>query len=1115
MPRKRKLDEVQNDEVPTEGAYKCNVCGQCFLRGCGLASHVKKHTPVVFECTQCDYRCKHKPSYERHFAMAHMNITESGPLVAINDGYNPNATPILPREIKREIVDNNGVEEMMEEEPNEFSTSPAPIITKMSLRATPKVTPRMAERDCPPRLIAKAKPKMTNNSKSLAGPSGFPKPRNLSTPRAAPAPIIKKETIIVPAITKKDDYVCPMCPEHFSCSQRVAFHIMCHRTKLHQAPKGIKYFSKKLGERRGVFKFRSTQMKRWRKSYDGRSVEQKRAQRVWHMELNFGHPLVDTFRIPTMRKPESSTRVNSEASAVKVIPGKKKITKKMLKMKSGEAFGQKLTCEGTHYYLCRHCPYTTWNATSLWRHGRNHIQRSKQGWTCISCSYSSAVRVRVDLHVKLHKEFVENDHEYLAWLRYERRTNKADLDKPVTRKMQETLRSLAIPAPIISQRPVRMSLRIFEKPVPPVQPVIVPVPRQTYKRNKNEPKVDIEALMRQQKMEAEARATSDMESESVHECNQRIFVLPPNSKFAKMMNRTQAASPELEEEYEQPPQLERMEESPPNLERMMELPSKPVVKKPTEPVVPKPKVKMVKFLEPEEEVPKLVKTAVSVSKNFVSQTPTSSAAALKIDTLAVPVSTPCTSSSLTPSAPPPLTPNESTPKAKKEPVVVPVDVPAEEAKKGKGNEPISKAGNKLVNKNKTPPITYPVAKPVTRAMTKSGLSPAPPTLKDIGVVKKVPRIPIKIEMKVEIESDDDQEDEVDNTSKDKTYKRPAKKPLEEVSVEPIRKSSRLSLRKGAENASEDQPSIQIPIPEVVEEPIQVPQVEAVKEPKKDSVKERAPELVKEKRQEPANQPPQLRIQRPVEEKVENNAEPTAPVLTPESTTPPPKLHSILITHNSSTERKSREPSLDRASSSNYSREDSLEPPPLFKIPIVVPKVRDFIHFQPGHALFNQTRHPVETYQLFGEAWDEYRKKANAPTVVNAGIKFVKNLDPLAKAQIGRNNAKEYLMRELEIERSRVCPDCPFKNYDLKKFRQHRDRHYYVSRHKCKECNYSSPNPHQVKDHMYVDHYLSDVRHVEGLPSSESEEEEETPPPIDDYVPEPRPKQRRRRRRANW
>ncbi|EGT30279.1 CBN-SPR-3 protein [Caenorhabditis brenneri] len=1105
MPRKRKLDEVINDAEPIEGAYKCDVCGQTFLRGCGLASHVKKHTPVVFECAQCDYRCKHKPSYERHFATTHMNIMESGPLVVINDGYKANPVPILMREIKREIVEEDGEEDMDEDDHVEPPKTAAPIITKMSLRATPKVTPRMAERDCPPRVIAKAKPKLVNNATSVAGPSEPPKAVNLPITRTAPVPIVKKtlkEAVVIPAISKKEDYTCPMCPEHFSCSQRMAFHIMCHRTKSHQAPRGIKYFSKRLGERRGMFKLRSPQMKRWRLSFDNRSVDQKRAQRLWHMELNFGHSIPSS-RLPILNIPESSTRVNGE-----VKNSKKNITRKKLKMRSGEAFGQKITHEGTHYYLCRHCPFTTWNVSSLWRHGRNHVQRSKQGWTCISCSFTSSIRVRVDLHVKLHKEFAETEPEYLAWVRYERRTNKSDLDKPGSKKMQE-LKTLAIPAPIVSQRPLRMSLRVPPaKPILPAQSMMVPMPRPTKRRGK-EAQVDLGAIMRMHKMNAEALASGDYESENVQECNQRVFVLPPNSKFAAMVkqNETPEPSPEPEDEDEEPPELERMAESPPKLERMVDLPPILVVAKKTESVPPKPKTKSVTFLEPKEQVPKPTNIAQSTPDRSVSQTPTSSTAALKIDTPPPAVLTPCTTSSLTPSAPAPLTPNESTPDANKKPVVVPVA--AKETKKEKVQEPISKEGNKPVNKPpKAPPITYPVAKPVTRAMTKSGLSPAPPTLKDIGVVKKVPRTPAKVEIKKDVESDNDQEAEADNTSKDKSYKRPAKKPTEEVSMEPVRKSTRLSSRKqvfGA--ASGERSSIQSPAPEVVEKPVQALQAETVKEPEKN--------LEKEQSHEPAKDSTKKPVQLPVKQVLEKSADPLPSIQIEKSVTPPPKLSSVLIPINTPSKSTSREPSLERASSSDRSREDSLEPPPLFKMPIVVPKIRDFVHFEPGRALFNQTRHPIETYDLFGKAWDEYKKKANAPPVVNAGIKFIPNLSPIAQAQIGRNNPREYLLRELEIERSRECPDCPFKNYDLKKFRLHRDRHYHVGRHKCKECSYSSHNPHQVQDHMYVDHYLSDVRQAEGLPSSESEEEEEAPPLVDEFVPEPRPKQKRRRRRANW
>ncbi|CAI2356907.1 unnamed protein product [Caenorhabditis sp. 36 PRJEB53466] len=165
--------------------------------------------------------------------------------------------------------------------------------------------------------------------------------------------------------------------------------------------------------------------------------------------------------------------------------------------------------------------------------------------------------------------------------------------------------------------------------------------------------------------------------------------------------------------------------------------------------------------------------------------------------------------------------------------------------------------------------------------------------------------------------------------------------------------------------------------------------------------------------------------------------------------------------------------------------------------------------------FKVPRDPEEIEELYEEAMEEYESllkiyKAHFQTPA------YKKLSPECKAQFGRNNPREYLAKELPAEKSGQCPDCPYHEHkDLEKFRLHRDRHYYVASQKCKECNFQSPNPHEVMDHMFIDHYLNDVRAVEGISSSESEPEEVAPPPEKRRRGGGRGRGRRGRRRANW
>ncbi|CAL2034392.1 unnamed protein product [Caenorhabditis brenneri] len=147
-----------------------------------------------------------------------------------------------------------------------------------------------------------------------------------------------------------------------------------------------------------------------------------------------------------------------------------------------------------------------------------------------------------------------------------------------------------------------------------------------------------------------------------------------------------------------------------------------------------------------------------------------------------------------------------------------------------------------------------------------------------------------------------------------------------------------------------------------------------------------------------------------------------------------------------------------------------------KDPLKPPKLEDFYEI-PGCS-FGEERHPVEAIDFYERALEKYDKMMKAR-------KFAQREGPPPILR-----AREYLRKKAEIEESRECPDCPYKNPNLTKFRAHRDRHELGGLVKCSECNYGSHSRIATKKHMFFDHYLNDVKVLEGLPSSDSEGEEE-------------------------
>uniref|UniRef100_A0A1I7TIG6 C2H2-type domain-containing protein n=1 Tax=Caenorhabditis tropicalis TaxID=1561998 RepID=A0A1I7TIG6_9PELO len=756
-PRKRKLDKVTKMEQTEEGHYKCHLCGQLFYRGCGLASHLRRHAPITYDCNHCRYSSKHKHALDKHVASAHTEVIESGPLL-----------PLDTRVIKKEPSLTPENEAEIKEEPE------SDVEVKPQIKATRRVV------------------KKKTLKRKRTGPGTSTKKR----------PFLKKPRIIreLPAITKKDSYGCPLCPAQFNCHQRAAFHIIYHRQQLHLAPTYAKYFSKKTSDQRGGFKMRSREMRRWRMTTKKHSALQRRDRVLWHMEQNFGHSIRNTVEPRDQDKTlvlKSAKRKKSQIDIV--IRGvQKSVFRKNLRMNGGLDIGQKVTYEGTHYYFCRECPYTSWSASSLWRHYRNHTNASPQSWTCICCSYTSNNRVKVDSHVKLHKRMPESELEYSNWLRYERRVNKVDLDKPAPKKSQTE--------------------NIYAK-------------------------------------EFNTRSTS--------------------SVFQRMV-RTPANQPE------EPPVAKKTISLPPSMVR--------------------PQLQLRQTRKPSQ----FPKIEMGVHRNVLivrgGRVPMRGAMKYKPGMAQTHIAQPQSSSY--------------------------------------GLQPKMQI--------KKPESGYLNEKKPLLDNTHSFSKPANPSTKFIKVVTK-------------------------------------------IKEEPSTSTS---------SSCDSQPT-----------------------------------------------------------------------------------------------------------SSNAAGSESSTPG------LREPKIEDFRYTEQEQPGFPQVRHCADAWDCCVRAKKEYEKAVNAPVYPVAKINYPKVMLPEAIAQIGRNNMLEYIKRETEIENSRECADCPFKCNDIVKFRRHRDRHYNGGSHVCKECNYASYNFHQVKEHMFVDHYLSDVKIIEGYPTSESEDEAPPPPPP---PPPPKPKKRKgRKRRANW
>lgn len=66
--------------------------------------------------------------------------------------------------------------------------------------------------------------------------------------------------------------------------------------------------------------------------------------------------------------------------------------------------------------------------------------------------------------------------------------------------------------------------------------------------------------------------------------------------------------------------------------------------------------------------------------------------------------------------------------------------------------------------------------------------------------------------------------------------------------------------------------------------------------------------------------------------------------------------------------------------------------------------------------FQKQRHPLEAIAMYEKAKREYEKNHCFPNlpIFEFNIEY-KNLHPLAKAQYGKNNMKEYFLNEMEVE----------------------------------------------------------------------------------------------------
>uniref|UniRef100_A0A8R1HRE6 C2H2-type domain-containing protein n=1 Tax=Caenorhabditis japonica TaxID=281687 RepID=A0A8R1HRE6_CAEJA len=851
MPRKRKADQMMKDSESGNG-YSCPLCKQTFQRGCGLASHLRRHAPVLLKCTLCEYTCKHKYAYDRHMVQVHKVRPE---------GYNESVRRSQSRNSTREPS------ETAEGDQSDYEEEMPVLVREDSEEKEEKVLTPLPTHPSPP--------------------------------------------IVLP-------FGCPTCSDRFEHKSRAAFHIQCHRQRKWRVPK-VRIMFRRLGRvmNRG-FRQGSHSMVRWRLNCERRTIPQRRAYLYKYMEENFGGPVPKLFKshtgngvVPAQPSSELSTtpasrsRTTSRPSETVVQNNGTvaMVRKNKLRMKSNIAFAQKMLVDNCQFYLCRKCPYTTWNVSSLWRHFRHHTQLSRRSYTCVACTFSSIHMRSIVQHSKMHTT-LENDTEYFNWLRFEKDVNITDLSTTVDAKPVLSLSSTLIAkamssASLVSPRKTRSIVIKQEIPSPtPMSPAptLRPV---SPSRIKQEPISPIPKLFSQDQFKWNSGTAS------------RVLTVK------------------------------------------------------TEPI----EVKNVKKYLEQSRAKELDLNGSIV--NYINGNPKKSVGSS----------------------------SASTPMAKKAGLVVKTENSANVSTTAKTN---TRAKTSLSSKSSQ-------AAPVSARPIRSAAS---------------------------------------------TYKIVPKSDL------PAKATSTKTLK---------------------------PFTSASAAPSAAKIKpERAAQLL-------------------AASYAENKIGAWLPKLVPKT----------IIKHGddiqSTSGLRTFHTDQDATTMVSTTQKDIVVEVETDGVPRA-PRYEDFLYIKPEPA-FLKERHICEASGLYYVAMEKYKKEMNKPKVANAGINIpYEDLNPAAKAQYGRSNPREYLIREMRIERSGQCADCPYHEYkDLAKFRLHRDRHYFPGPIKCNECNYSAYDRTEVNYHMYYDHFMTEVRAVEGISSSESEESEVEEVPI----PQPEKKKRGKRRRRAW
>ncbi|KAF1747806.1 hypothetical protein GCK72_024272 [Caenorhabditis remanei] len=985
------------------------------------------------------------------------------------------------------------------------------------------------------------------------------KPRKLSLKKAAVKKaenLLNNDTVprqrdVSPATRLKLPFGCPICPSRFNVHPRACFHVLSHRQKRHLAPTSIKFFSKKLGTSQEGYKMKSVPFMRWRLRFDNRSVDEKRAERLRYMKENFGHSISSPRSAAADCKPGcSSSPMRSKLKPkLKAIAKRRKALKmsntRNLFMKCGTQFGQRVIFETYSYYLCKDCPYVTWNVSSLWRHFRHHIQRSIMSWTCVSCSFSSANRVKVDQHVKLHKEIPETDLEYSHWLRFERRVNRTDLNKPTPSKKLPT-RQYNYPA---ANRTLRSADRSSNQDMlngTMEDQLDDNVPQTSNGEVATTPKIAYNTNLK-----ANGGAKNDFE------------MLPQPVRAAhQVVTRRRLSAKTTQQLIEE---IQQSDEEPELQVNGLQQPTT-VIEHPTKTVqqAVKPAGQTTEEAQPVK-IP-AEQPAKSTEQPVKSTTTSTKTGGKMMQAKTDPKNSKSAAQSATVATQKTVKPPEKAVRHLEQLAAQPeVQQQAEEVQKSaktsqprkKGVKPLKSTEQSVKTDQKPARQVQQPAKSASKSENGSQ-QPAKPAEQKSVLKKEAPKLAQVDNLEKAAEVNSQQAASSNSTQK-------SKRASQSVRFQESPSSTSPADVKGFK--PEEYLSQIKTVPSTVVQSVAVSQPKSI-------VKSQAQPLEKPNISFTARREPIFKFT-PLNSSascagtwsstafssatstVRFNFDYKAPRDDPTViTAPTSSLEAITMMNlqkivtpkeskdsNSMPRREgSRKRSIDddddssdrstpsshgdsiQSTSLSQQTSQSTSPPsspvdiPHYRKELVKPRYEDFLYVKPVYPDFQKERHPLDANGRYQVAMREYEKaleiRQRQGSLIPVSDDQFKTPLPVTADTFAPHRPREYLMREFAIERSRRCADCPFKEDNLERFRKHRDKHLLPGRHKCKECNYSSFDYHQVQEHMFVDHYLSDIKLLEGLPSSDE----------DDYSPPPQRKpkakkktggRRKRRRRTDY